>query len=112
MKMRSLLTTLWHRWKRRHTYRRTRFVTSMRGVPDHLENHIYVVGQHEGPKWVVLDCPCGLGHRLTVNLMKSGYPHWNLRVSRGKASLSPSVVVTDHPCHSHFFLERSRARWF
>ena len=84
----------------------------MSRVPDYLENDIYVVGHPDGPKWAILDCPCGRGHRLTVNVMKSGYPHWNLRLRRGKASLTPSVVVTDHPCHSHFFLESNRVRWF
>jgi len=94
--------------KSAHRYSSVAFVDSLPDVPIHVGNEIYIVGSSERAKWVVFDCPCLKGHKLTVNLMKSRYPHWSLKLSGGKVSLSPSIVVTDHPCKSHFWLKSNQ----
>ncbi len=90
-------------------YSDVKFVNSLPDVPSEVKNDIYVVGSKKKAKWVVFDCPCSNGHKLTVNLMKSNYPRWKLKFSRKRISLSPSIIVTDHSCRSHFWLESNRA---
>lgn len=68
-------------------------VDSMADLPDKLRTVIYVIGTETKYKWVVFNCPCGCGEPLDVNLMRSRYPFWNLKLEGGKASLSPSVWV-------------------
>lgn len=90
-------------------YANVLFVTSVSDVPDKIGNDVYVVGMEEAYKWVIFECPCSKGHRLDVNLMKSQSPRWRAIFSKGKLSLSPSVVVTDHPCQSHFWFDSNKA---
>jgi hypothetical protein len=90
-------------------YRNVYFVTSVSDIPDDIGNSVYVVGTENVWKWAVFQCPCSQGHQLRVNLMRSHSPRWNLRIDRGKISLIPSVVVTDYPCQSHFWMESNRA---
>lgn len=111
MSNKSSLREWWYRLKRRHRYARVKFVDSMSEVPVRTANAIYVVGPRTTPKWAVFDCPCARGHRLTVNLMRSGYPHWIPKMADDKVSLTPSIAVTDHPCQSHFWLDRNCVRW-
>lgn len=111
MKEIHFLGDWWYRLKRRHRYTCVKCVDSMIEVPERTARGIYIVGSRESPKWAVFDCPCSRGHRLTVNLMRSRYPYWNLEMARETVSLTPSIVVTDHPCQSHFWLHRNRVRW-
>jgi len=99
----------WRRTRVKRRYKIIKFLASLSDVPDQVGNDIYIVGTSGTSKWVVFDCPCGEGHKLTVNLMKSSYPRWRMKMSRDGISLSPSIVVTDHPCKSHFWLESNRA---
>jgi hypothetical protein len=73
---------------------------------------IVFVGSKVRPKWAVIACPCGCGHVLNVNLMKSVRPSWDLTFhSDGTISLLPSLWVRDARCRSHFFLYRNRIVW-
>src|SRR5271168_5126321 len=63
------------------------------------------------PLWVVLQCPCRCGERLNVNLMRTARPHWTLSLTRGKASLSPSLWVSTNKCGSHFWLVDNGVIW-
>lgn len=47
-------------------WRALTFVNSMSDVPDRIAKTIFVVGAT--PKWVIFDCRCGRGHRLSVPL--------------------------------------------
>src|SRR5437868_3656840 len=101
----NLFKKLWRKFKHKPRYSKAAFVTSLSEVPNELGSIIYIVGTSDAPKWVVLECPCGAGHKLNVNLMKSCYPRWKLKLVKDKVSLTPSLVVTDFPCQSHFWLE-------
>ena len=98
----------WVRQKSIHQYSGVKFVYSLPDVPAQVGNHIYIVGSSVATKWVVFNCPCSKGHNLTVNLMKSRYPRWTLKLSGNKVSLNPSIIVTDHPCRSHFWLSSNQ----
>jgi len=86
-----------------------KFITSFSDVPDEVGDDIYIVGFKKKAKWVIFDCPCSKGHKLTVNLMESHYPYWKLKFYRNQVSLSPSIRVSDHACRSHFWLQSNRA---
>jgi hypothetical protein len=103
--MKKFFSKFWRRLKSTHQYSGIKFVGSLPEVPAEVGNDIYIIESFNTAKWVVFNCPCSRGHKLTVNLMKSSYPRWTLRLSGNKVSLSPSVVVTDHPCRSHFWLK-------
>jgi len=112
--MNKLFSKFWRRLKKvreksAHRYSTVRFIDALPDVPAQIGNDIYIIGSPHAAKWVVFNCPCSKGHRLTVNLMKSNHPRWILRLSGKKASLSPSIVVTDHPCKSHFWLKSNEA---
>ena len=99
-------------WRRRQSARQytdVKFVNSLPDVPIEIGNDIYIIRSTGKAKWVVFDCPCLNGHKLTVNLMKNTYPRWKLKLFRKKVSLSPSIMVTDHACKSHFWMESNRA---
>lgn len=60
--------------------------------------------------WLHLKCPCRCGSILRVNLMTSALPLWRLTTDgRGRASVSPSLDVSD--CGSHFWIVRGRVSW-
>jgi hypothetical protein len=106
--MKTFFSRFWRRLKSTRKYSGVKFVSSLSDVPGNTADYIYIVGTLAKAKWVVFDCPCSQGHRLTVNLMKSVRPRWNLKMSKDRISLSPSIIVTDHPCRSHFWLESNR----
>ena len=102
--MKKLFAKLWRRRKSAHKYSSVTFIDSLPDVPANTGNVIYIVGSVSAAKWAVFNCPCLKGHKLTVNLMRSSYPRWSLKITRKKISLSPSIIVTDYPCQSHFWL--------
>ena len=99
------------RWRRRKRYSAIHVVASMSDIPQALDEEIFVVGASGSFKWAVFDCPCRLGHTLTVNLMKSHWPRWKASIAHGCVSLRPSVIVDDHPCQSHFWLTANKVQW-
>lgn len=70
---------------------------------------IYVVGSPN--KWAVLECPCGRGHQIQLNLAHAGRPRWSVTFDgRGGPSISPSVDIRgDQRCH--FWLRQGTTRW-
>ena len=107
--MRNFLPKFFRRRRSIRQYSAVKFVNSLPDVPNEVKNDIYVVVSKKTAKWIVFDCPCFNGHKITVNLMKSNYPYWKFRFFLKKISLSPSIIVTDHFCRSHFWLESNRA---
>ena len=63
------------------------------------------------PRWAVFRCPCGCDELLTVNLDPRTGPHWRLRRTKSRVSLSPSVWRMSG-CHSHFILWKNRVWMF
>jgi hypothetical protein len=102
-------------WRRRRWTRprinRTRFYASRTDVPAEVWRHeLAVVGTVEHPKWAVLECPCGRGHQLTVNLSPERKPFWRLSADKRGPSLAPSLdAVSPHRCH--FWLRRGHVEW-
>lgn len=106
----SHLSRLWMRFRRRQSLGDVYYVESMKEVPDNLGKYVYVVGINK-PKWVIINCPCKCGERLAINLMKSHYPRWNLKITDGVISLWPSLWMQDKKCSSHFWIKESRVIW-
>lgn len=106
--MKTFFSKYWSARKAKRTYSAVIFVDSLPDVPSSVANNIYIAGTPERPKWAVFDCPCLEGHTLTVNLMRTGSPRWRVDFKSGKITLSPSIVVTDHACQSHFWLQSNK----
>lgn len=94
--------------KRVKKYSHTIFVESILDVPEKIGKRIYVVDRGGTKRWAVFLCACSRKNRVEVNLMKTKEPHWELSISNGKITLSPSVVVTGK-CSCHFWLRNSKA---
>ena len=72
---------------------------------------VYIIGGREYPFQAVMDCPCGCGSPIWLDLVSGGGPYWTAREGRSRvASLKPSVWRADS-CHSHFILRDGRVRW-
>lgn len=64
-----------------------------------------VIVDRQGPRWLVLSCPCGCGSEVPVNLDRRAGPAWRLYESPKGTSLYPSVW-RDTDCQSHFIIWR------
>jgi hypothetical protein len=69
-----------------------------------------LVGSTVNPKWALVKCPCGCDQILELNLMKTHYPRWRLRILRnGTFALSPSINAL--ACGAHFWFVDGRVVW-
>lgn len=64
-----------------------------------------VIVDRQGPRWLVLSCPCGCGAEVPVNLDRRAGPAWRIYESPKGTSIYPSVW-RDTDCHSHFIIWR------
>jgi hypothetical protein len=64
-----------------------------------------VIVDRQGPRWLILSCPCGCGAELPVNLDRRAGPAWRLYESPKGKSVYPSVW-RDSDCKSHFIIWR------
>ena len=86
-------------------------VDSAADVPEQLPYRGVVLARRpQHPSWAALDCPCGSGHRLLVNLNSRRYPHWELD-SGPRLSLWPSIDDRTPNRRCHFVLNNGRVRW-
>lgn len=58
----------------------------------------------------VMNCPCGCGDVLVVNLDPEAGKAWRAKVHQGALTLMPSVW-RDSGCESHFVLWENRVWW-
>jgi hypothetical protein len=73
-------------------------------------NRFIIVGTRERPKWAKFMCPCGCGDVLSLNLMKSHHPNWQVTLETdGSVTVFPSVDATS--CNSHFWIRASQIVW-
>ena len=88
-------------------------VADMDDVPLHIRaRRAVLVGAPRHQKWLVFDCPCGIGHRIILNLDRSRQPAWTLRVSKsGALTLHPSVNYRDDRRVCHYILSNGRIAW-
>lgn len=96
----------WFSKKDKPTFKNVVYVQSLADVPQKTESDIFVVSESGINKWVVFQCPNKCGKRVEVNLMRSRYPYWTVKIRKKKVSLYPSVVVQD--CGAHFWLTDSK----
>ncbi len=62
-------------------------------------------------KWAVMDCPCGHGHLLELNLAQPRRVQWTLGAdSVGRPSLFPSVDYRG-TARCHFWLRNGQVQW-
>jgi hypothetical protein len=54
-----------------------------------------------------LACACGCGHRVMLNLLDQHH----LVIEGGLPTITPSILVSDAPCLSHFFISKGRVEW-
>lgn len=64
-----------------------------------------VIVDRQGPRWLVLSCPCGCGAEVPVNLDRRAGPAWRIYESPKGTSIYPSVW-RDTDCESHFIIWR------
>lgn len=64
-----------------------------------------VIVDRQGPRWLVLSCPCGCGAEVPVNLDRRAGPAWRMYESAKGTSIYPSVW-RDTDCKSHFIIWR------
>jgi hypothetical protein len=64
-----------------------------------------VIVDRQGPRWLVLVCPCGCGAEVPVNLDRRAGPAWRMYESPKGTSIYPSVW-RDTDCKSHFIIWR------
>ncbi len=75
------------------------------------EKTVVVVSSYGIHKWALIKCPCGCNEILTLSLMKSQKPNWEVNFDRlNRVSLSPSVWKSDG-CKSHFFVHVGKLVW-
>jgi hypothetical protein len=80
-------------------------------IPDRLPRRgVALAGPHGAPKWLALDCPCGTGHRLLVNLDSSRRPAWRL-VGTRPLTIRPSLDITRDGVRCHFIITGGKVRW-
>jgi len=102
----------WRSVRRRLRIRRVVFVASTSLVPRSLGKDLYVVGPRTTPKWAFLQCPCGCGDRIDVNLSRSRQPSWELHVDHdGRITLNPSLWRPVGTCRSHFWIRQNHVVW-
>lgn len=54
-----------------------------------------------------LACACGCGHRVLLNLLDQH----QLVIENGRPTIDPSILVSDAPCLSHFFIRKGKVEW-
>ncbi len=70
-----------------------------------------VIVERNGPRWLILSCPCGCGDELPINLDRRAGPAWRLYESPDGTSVYPSVW-RDTDCKSHFIIWRDKILLF
>lgn len=65
-----------------------------------------VIVDRQGPRWLILACPCGCGSEIPVNLDPRAGSAWSLYKGNKGISVYPSVW-RDTDCESHFIILRN-----
>lgn len=98
------------RWIYRWRYRKIScvIVQDLPGKP--APGVCYVAIDHNAPWATAMQCPCGCGESITLNLVGS-HAMWSLHMpALSTASLFPSIWRTNG-CKSHFWLRCGRIVW-
>ncbi len=87
-------------------FKKIHFVSGISQIPNNIKNDFYIVERSGRQLWLVFNCPCKSGHRLTVNLSRERNPSWFAEIKDNRLSVYPSVWVGDE-CQSHFWIKNS-----
>ena len=103
-------------WRRRRITAprldRVEYYESQAELLESLPRHqLAVVGAPKRPKWLILECPCGKGHRLQVNLSTARQPSWRLVDIKTGPNVVPSVDFHAPERRCHFWIREGRVRW-
>ncbi|WP_425478052.1 DUF6527 family protein [Novilysobacter spongiicola] len=80
-------------------------------LPALIEKKTLVRMMDEGMEWsAAMLCPCGCGEVIELTLSRDVKPRWDLRGSRRKPTLHPSVW-RNVGCRSHFWVRGGRVIW-
>lgn len=71
---------------------------------------VAIVGTPPNLKWAIFMCPCGMGHRIELNLQPMAVPRWFLQTSNSGVTLTPSVHVLSSP-YCHYWVREGRVTW-
>lgn len=67
-----------------------------------------VIVDRQGPRWLILMCPCGCGEEFPINLDSRAGPAWKLyKTQYTELSLYPSVW-RESECKSHYIIWRNK----
>ncbi|TCC38890.1 DUF6527 family protein [Kribbella speibonae] len=110
---RSRVTRAYRRTRRHGRSRITRaiHVPSRADLPETLNPHrIYLLGG-VAPKWALLDCPCGRGHTIELNLANPARTRWEVTTNQvAEPSVHPSIDYQGEP-RCHYWLRNGRVYW-
>jgi hypothetical protein len=74
-------------------------------IPDNIEpGIIYISGSRRTPCHL---CVCGCGHEMTTPISPTD---WQVKFDGESVSLSPSIVLWEFKCKSHYWIIKSRIR--
>jgi hypothetical protein len=80
-------------------------------LPEDLHpRRLYLLGATT-PKWALLDCPCGRGHTIELNLVNPERTRWTVTTNEtGRPSVHPSIDYQGQP-RCHYWLKDGRIQW-
>lgn len=86
-------------------------VADRSGLPDLLDPRcVYILGTTKA-KWAILDCPCGRGHTIELNLANPARTRWKVTTNQsGQPCIHPSVDYQGQP-RCHYWLRDGRVHW-
>ena len=109
-------TINWSRRARRAPsarFTRIRILNARSDLPSELDPKcVYQIGKPG--KWAILECPCGRGHQLELNLVHPGRARWRLSSSRPNKTKAPTLRPSvDYlgAKRCHFWLREGRVTW-
>lgn len=81
-------------------------------LPEEIETDtIYISGDNKHIWYAAMQCPCGCGEIIDLNLIQNQHPCWKIKWNLlGSITIAPSIWRTKN-CMSHFFLINGKIHW-
>jgi len=77
-----------------------------------LKDQEFIEVNYKGKSyWVIFKCPCGCGEVITLPLIDTHDPFWEIsRTIHNRPTIYPSVWQ-NKGCYSHFWIEDGKIEW-